>query len=69
MTHSEKIHKQLSEEFKLPRQQVEEACLSMFGLVTELMERGDMQPIRLPYLGIWKCKPERIAKLKEKGLL
>lgn len=69
MENNDRIYKQLSQDLGISRDKIQEVCMSMFGFVTTVMEKGDRGAVRLPYMGIWRCKPERVAILKDKGLL
>lgn len=63
MTVNDEIYKEVAKELGIHRDKVEEACRAQFEFVSELMEEGAYRAIRLPYLGIFRCKPERLKKL------
>ena len=69
MLTNDKIYNQVGEELGIKSSKAKEAVQSMFDFLVFHMETGDLSPIRMQYLGLWQCKPGRIAKLKERGLL
>lgn len=69
MTINDDIKNKIAGKLGLRKYQVDDAVSSIFDFLVEHMESGDLTPIRMQYLGLWQCKPERIKKLKEKGLL
>lgn len=69
MTISERIQGEIAEEKGVNKPKVTEAITAMYKYLVSHMESGDLTPIRIQYMGLWQCKPYRVMKLKEKGLL
>lgn len=47
--------------------QAEEIANSQFKYVSHVMKEGNFDSVRLPYLGIFKVKPYRLKKVKERN--
>lgn len=69
MTVNDKIKNEIAVDLELKKIKIDEAVQSMFDFLVSHMESGDLTPIRMQYMGLWQCKPTRVAKLKERGLL
>jgi nucleoid DNA-binding protein len=60
------IIQKLATKYNLPLTKVEEIVFFQFKYVAKVMKQGDFAVIRLPYLGAFSAKKERIAHLNEK---
>jgi hypothetical protein len=60
------IIQKLGTKYNLPLQKVEEIVFHQFKFVANAMKDGGFPVIRLPYLGAFSAKSERIAHLNEK---
>ena len=69
MDSNEEIYKEIAVDRGMDKESVKDVCTSMFEFVAHTIEKGDYEAVRLPYFGIWRVKPERVEKLKERGLL
>jgi nucleoid DNA-binding protein len=65
----EKIYKKLATKHNLSEKQITDICRSAWGFLVETIESGNQEAVRLPYMGVFQCKPRRVSKLKEKNLL
>lgn len=63
---NKKIIDKLAEKYKLPKPIIEKIISSQFKFVADTMASGEMTPVRLPYLGVFAVKPNRLKKLNEK---
>lgn len=68
MSINDEIYKEIAIESGVHKDKVEEACRSMFEFITETMEANKLQAVRLPYFVLVWCKPNRLKKLREKGM-
>jgi len=69
------IHKKLSEKYKLPVDVIEKIVDSQFEFTKEVISKGNDDPIRLQYLGVFQVKfgrrkyvedrRERLKKLRD----
>ena len=70
MTVNDKIYTEIAQRQHITKAKVEEVVKSMFQFLVEQFNSGEHNtPIRMQYMGIWQCKPARVEKLKEKGLI
>lgn len=63
MTLNDEIYKEIAKELGIHRDKVEEMCRAQFEFISNTMEEGQFKAVRLPYMGIFRCKPERLKKL------
>ncbi len=57
------IIKSLAAKYNLTIEQVEEAVFSQFKFVGSLIRKGEFEAIRLPYLGKFHVRKERLEHL------
>jgi hypothetical protein len=69
MNINEEIYKEISTKTNIHADRVESACRSMFEFISDTMEQGELKAVRLPYFVLVWCKPNRIKKLKERGII
>jgi nucleoid DNA-binding protein len=60
---NDEIYRQIAKEQNIKLDDVEDVCKSMFSFIYDIMDTHTYQPIRLPYFGVFMCKPERLKKL------
>lgn len=53
------VYKELSKEFNLPIDVIEEICDSQFEFTTKVIREGKDQQVRLQFLGVFKVKEGR----------
>jgi len=63
----EKIYSILSNKFDLDEEVIERVTRSQFQFVTNTMEQGEFQSVRLHHLGVVGCKPARLKELQERN--
>ena len=63
----DKIIKELSEKYNLPKEVIEKIIRSPFKYTVQVMAKGEFKPIRHPYLGVFAVKPGRLDKLNSKN--
>lgn len=68
MNHQDLIHKELASKYELNKYICEDITKSMFEFIADVMEERSYRPVRIPYLGIFAVKPNRLKKLKENKL-
>ena len=57
------IIKTLAAKYNLTNEQVEEAVFSQFKFVGSLIRKGEFEAVRLPYLGKFHVRKERLEYL------
>lgn len=63
------LRRDTAKQLGLDLDQVERATRSLFEYVAEKLEEGQLTAVRLPYFGLFFCKPERVRKLIEEERL
>lgn len=70
MTIHDEIYKVISQKLGIHKDVIEAVCRSQFEFVTETMYQANLdeggKAVRLQYLGIFRVKPKRLEKLREK---
>lgn len=61
-----KIYAELAEKYKLPVPIIEKICDSQFEFTSGIIAKGNDEPVRLQYLGIFKVKPGRRDTVKKR---
>ena len=64
MTPIQEVYEEIAEEFGVNKYQVQDCISSQLELVAQQMEKDTFRAVRLPYLGVFKCKPGRLKQLK-----
>lgn len=54
----------IAREEGIEESEVRKIVYSQFELVANTMEEGEFKAVRIPYFGVFKAKPERIAYVK-----
>lgn len=62
----DRIIDRLSRKYSLSKSKIEEAVDSQFKFVTEVMRKGEFESVRLRFWGVYKVKPYRLKKVKER---
>jgi len=58
----------LATEHSLPLEEIEKMVSSQFKLVRDTMKEGKFEAVRLPFFGVFKAKPGRIASVQGRKL-
>lgn len=63
MKFEDRAYEELAKKHALSEKQISDVCRSVFGLVAETIASGKCQAVRVPYAGIFMCRPRRVEKL------
>ena len=62
----QEIYREIAKETGATIKEVEECVEAQFALAEEIMKKGEFESVKIPYMGKFWVKPERLKKLNNK---